>query len=301
MNIYQFFINEQVGIRQLMPKDVNILLKAGFLYKSVLDQALGQRFSKVFRITPPSTGLVACNVQEDRALGFISLVEHTNWLYSIKFLFVEPVSRKLGIATGLINYAKSLAKERGVRKVFLNANSDDSSLTQFYLKRSFTLITDSLMVWGRGSSKKLQNSAIDLQTSFKAVSEGNTSQAFDFYKTCMGQQWIDFFEINQKNLLNGFSQDNKPLFSKRAFFIKPEFSLALVSRLAFLHSGYTELYVPSKSDISTILTTLSCLLSKKGITYSKLTVLNINGNRCLDLLKESEFYPFQAKTLGLIL
>ena len=282
-----------------MFKDINNLLNAGFLYKSVLDQSLGHYFSKIVGKIPRTVGLVACHVKEDRALGFLSLVEHTDWLYSIKFVFVDPNFRKTGIATGLINYAKYLAKERGARKVFLNADSSDNSLFQFYIKRGFSLISEGSMVWGGGSSKKLQKDNSSSRTSIIADSEKSRNKAIAFYKECMGQRWIDFFEINAKNMSNGFSQDYGHLFSKSTFFINPVLSLAMISKIPFLHGGFTELYVHSGSDISSVFAELSHILSEKGIRYSKLTVFNINGNECFDLLKEKGFYPFQARILGL--
>ena len=297
-NQYTAFVNEKVAIRPLMLKDVNNLLEAGFLYKSVLDQSLGNGFSKMVGVLPHSTGLVACHVEKDHAFGFLSLVEHTNWLYSIKWVFVDPKFRQKGIATGLINYAKSLARERGARKVFLNANSNDDSLFQFYVKRGFALITESSMVWGGGLSKNLQEDNSNSLTPSKVCAKENKDQTFDFYKKCMGQGWIDFFEINSKNLLNGFSQDYGRLFSKSAFIINPP-ALALISKLPFLHTGFTEFYVPSDANISSVLNGLSLILSKKGVLYSKITVFNVNGTECFDLLKGMEFYPFQARILGI--
>ena len=297
-NRYTAFVDEKVAIRPLMPKDVNHLLEAGFLYKSVLDQSLGNGVSKTIGVVPHSTGLVACHLEDDHAFGFLSLVEHTNWLYSIKWVFVDPKFRQKGVATGLINYAKTLAKECGARKVFLNANSNDDSLFQFYVKRGFALIAKSSMVWGGGLSKNLQKDNPTSLTTSKASAKENKDQTFDFYKKCVGQSWIDFFEINSKNLLNGFSQEYGRLFSKSAYIITPP-ALALISKLPCLHTGFTELYIPSDADISSVLNGLSLILCKKGVVYSKLTVFNVNGTDFFDLLKGMEFYPFQARILGL--
>ena len=295
-------INEKVAIRKLSLKDVEVLLNVGFLYKSVLEESFGKGFSKIVGLIPRSIGIVACSIQEDRALGFLSLVEHTHRLSSIKFVFVDPNFRKLGIATGLINYAKSLAKERGAKKVFLNANSIDNALVHFYIKRGFNLITNGSMVWGGGSSDKLKKEKLKTLNSFETNSEERKQQAFNVYKKCMGQGWINFFEINMKNLINGFSQDYTPhLFSKNGFIIKSANSLVLLSKIPFLHSGFTELYVPPDSDMSFVFNELSQILSKRNVIYSKLTVFNIYGSECFDLLKKMEFYPFQAQILGLTL
>ena len=298
---YNSFINENVAIRRIELKDIDALLNAGFLYKSVLDSSLENGFSKLVGIIPQSIGLVACHIQEDDALGFLSLVEHTHWLYSIKFVFVNPHFRKLGIATSLINYAKSLAKERGARKVFLNANSNDNSLIQFYEKRGFGLIMDGSMVWGGGSSKKLQRENTNSMVSFKIRSVAMKDQAFGVYKNCMGKGWTDFFEINNGNIAKGFSRDFKMLYSKNVFLINPANSPVIVSKLPLLHNGITELYVPADADIPSVFAELSHILSKIGIAYTKLTVFNVIKSECFDLLKEMEFYPFQARILGLTL
>jgi len=36
----------------------------------------------------------------------------------------------------------------------------------------------------------------------------------------------------------------------------------------------------------------------KGAKYTKINVFNVGNNDCFNMLKELEFYPFQARVMG---
>lgn len=296
---YSVFINETIGLRKLMPRDIHVLLNEGFPYEWVLDQSLGNRLSKATGFIPNRTGFVAYDIRRKHALGFLSIVKHSASLYSIGYIYVAPNYRKMGLATGLLDYAVSYVGEQGGNKVYLTP-PNEHSLLNFYLKQDFSLIVEGSMLWGGGSPEKLGTDRTDWSTLSEARPKEKKDQLFDLCKECMGKKWIDFFELNKNNLINGFSQTYKHFFSKNAFIFYSANSLALVFRRHFPSSsdGFVELYVPSDSIIPSVLNELSGFLSKKGIVYFKLTIFNVNSTECFDLLKEREFYPTQARILG---
>ena len=296
---YATFINEKIAIRQLIPSDVNDLLKTGFIYKLVLDQALGNRIRKMVGLMPHTISLVAYHVKEKRALGFLSLVEHTSSIYSIKYLFTDPNLRHLGIATGLLNYSVSLARERGGKKVYLNANSSESSLVDFYAKRGFGLIIDNSMVWVGGSPVKLRTVRENRLTSVNVGLKTSNDYLFSIYEKIMGKTWIDFFNIKTNNLINGFSQDYRQFFfSKYVFITDSADLLVLVYKIPMQSNGFVELYAASDTIIPSVIGDLSEILCNIGMKYAKITAFNLNGTEFFDLLKKLGFDPFQAKILG---
>ena len=297
---YAAIINEKIAIRQLRPSDVNDLLNAGFPYKFALDQALGYRIRKKVGLMQRSKGLVAYDVKENQVLGYLSLVEHTSLIYSIKFLFTSPNFRKLGVASGLLNYGLSLARERGAKKLYLNAESnDDASLMEFYAKRGFGLVIDNSMLWGEGSSTKLQAETENRLTLVNVGSKTNKDYFFRVYKEIMGQNWIDFFNIKASNLINGFSQYYRQFFVSKDVFVNESADLlVLVYKIPLVSNGFVELYAASDSVIPPILGDLSQILHDKGIKYTKISAFNLSGNEFFGLLTKMEFYPYQAQILG---
>ena len=295
---YDSSINKKFGIRKLMPSDVSALLKAGFVYKWVLDRSLANRLYMMTGLVSNTTGLVIYNVQENLAVGYLALIKYTASLYSIKFVFVAPNYRRMGLATELLNYSVTYAKEHGANKIYLNPDFNDSVLLNFYLKRGFNLIVDSLMLWGGQSPEKMQyerNGSIVLAN---AMPEKSKDKIFSLCKEYMGANWVNFFELSRNNIINGFSQEFKHFFSKDAFVFELENCIALLFKHHFLSTSSVELYVSSDSVIPQVLNELSIILSKKGIAWSKITIFNVTSPNTFNLLNQMEFNPFQTRILG---
>ena len=297
---YAAFINEKIAIRQLRTSDIDDLLNAGFPYKFVLHQVLSNRIRKIVGLMQRAKGLVAYNVKENQILGYLSLVEHTSSIYSIAFLFTVPNFRKLGVASGLLNYAMSLARERGAKKVYLTADSrDDASLMEFYANRGFGLVIDNSILWGGGSTAKLQAETENRLTSVNVISKGGEDYLFSVYNKIMGQNWIDFFNITKNKLINGFSQHYRQFFfSKYAFVNESVDLLVLVYKIPLVSNGFVEIYAGSDSFIPPILGDLSQILHDKGIKYIKISAFNLTGNEFFGFLTKMDFYPYQAQILG---
>lgn len=295
---YTSSINKKFVIRRLIPADVNSLLKAGFVYKHVLDQTLANRLNKITDLAPDTTGFVIYNTQENLAVSYLSLIKYTSYLYSIKFVFVSPSYRRMGLATELLNYSMTYAKEHGAKKIYLNPDFNDSVLLNFYLKRGFNLIVDSLMLWGGQSPEKMQYERNGKIVTATARPEKNKDRIFSLCKEYMSSNWVDFFELSPSNIINGFSQEFKHFFIKDAFSFESANSIALIFKRPFLSTGSVELYVSSDSVIPHVLNKLSTILSKKGIVWSKTTVFNVNSPDTFNMLNQMEFCPFQARLLG---
>ena len=124
--------NKKIVIKALAHDDANDLISAGFPFgNEPLNQPRIYRFLQAARFFPHTTKLVAYNVEEKRAIGFLCLVENTTSIYSIKFVFTDPRFRKMGVATRLLNFALLLAKKRGAKKVHLDVVSMDTPVIKF--------------------------------------------------------------------------------------------------------------------------------------------------------------------------
>jgi GNAT superfamily N-acetyltransferase len=293
-----FLVNKTFGIRQIRPEDVAPLLKVGFAYKWVLNQSLSNRLYKMTGLVPHVTGFVVYHVQENVAVGYLSLIKYTKSLYCVKFVFIAPSYRRMGLATGLLNYSLSYAKDHGAKKVYLNPDSRDSILLNFYLKRGFGLIVDSLMLWGGQSPEKMGYERNGNIIASNAAPEKSKDRIFSLCKEYMSTDWVDFFNLSRHNILNGFSQEFKHFFSKDVFVFDSANCVALIFKRPFFNTGSVELYVSSDSVISQVLNELSIILSKKGVVWSKITIFNIKSPESFNLLNEMEFHPFQARILG---
>jgi GNAT superfamily N-acetyltransferase len=295
---YVYSINKKFVIKKLMPTDVNALLKAGFVYNNVLNQIFANRLNKMAGLVPDTTGFVIYNTQENLAVGYLSLIEYTTYLYSIKYVFVSPTCRRMGLATELLNYSMTYAKEHGAKKIYLNPDFNDNVLLNFYLKRGFNLIVDSSMLWGGQSTEKMYYEPNGKIVTVNDRPEKSNDTIFSLCKECMGTNWVNFFELSRNNIINGFSQEFKHFFIKDAFSFDSENSIALIFKRPFLNTSSVELYVSSDSVIPHVLNKLSTILSKKGIAWSKTTILNVNSSDTFNLLNQMEFSPFQARILG---
>ena len=295
---YTSAINKKFVIRRLIPTDVNALLKAGFVYKYVLDQTLAKRLNKMVGLIPDTTGFVIYDTQKNLAVGYLSLIKYTSYLYSIKFVFISPAYRRIGLATELLNYTMTYAKERGAKKIYLNPDFNDTVLLNFYLKRGFNLIVDSLMLWGGQSPKKMHYEQNGKIVTANDRSEKSKDSIFRLCKEYMSANWVDFFELNCNNIINGFSQEFKHFFIKDAYSFDSANSIALIFKRPFLSTSSVELYVSSDSEIPQVLNKLSTILSKKGIAWSKTTIFNVKSPDTFNMLSQMEFCPFQARILG---
>lgn len=282
----------------MIRKDMPNLIDSGFPFSNIaFNYSLKDQIFRAVNLSPHQLSLVAFHAGKKRAIGFLSLVVHTQTLYSVRYIFTDPNFRRMGVASRLINYALILAKKRHAKKVFLTTDRI-SDATRLYQKLGFKKIIEASVLKAEGCASiipsKTKGQLIRLQTrSYK-----NKNLLFKIYQQSMGQDWIDFFETNRDNLLNGHSQDFQNFFSKTVFTNDSKDFFAIVFSLPLLRTATAELYSISDALFPKMLEALMKNLLDRGITYVKLLLFNINDSTCFNFLEENQFYPYQGIYMG---
>jgi ribosomal protein S18 acetylase RimI-like enzyme len=291
------FDNAKIVVRQLLRKDAPNLIDAGFPFNNgILRRSVRYRLYQRLRLTPHEIGMVAYHTQKNRALGYLSLMAHTNSLYSIKYVFSDPNFRRMGVATNLLKKTLFIAKKKGARKVFLTTYPN-SAAARLYKKLGFKRITETYMVKGGGYTSTFLPESQDSFVALQNLQSYNR-HLYNIYARSLGQDWIDFFETSCANLKNGYSQDFKRFFLKSYFIDNSADLFAMVFKHPLSSAAHSELYGASDSFFPHRLRELMNILHKRGIDYLSITLFNVRGNACLNLLREKRFYPYQAVFMG---
>jgi ribosomal protein S18 acetylase RimI-like enzyme len=290
--------DEKVSIREITHSGAIDLLNAGFPYgRSALIKSLSVRFLQATQLAPRETNLIAYHNQKKLAIGFISLVSHTKSIFSIKYVFSDPSFRQMGIASRLLYYALAIAKERGADRIFLNAYPD-SVASKLYVKCGFKRIVETYVLRGQGRTFNFapysKRRLFSLQTNLKR----NKDSIFHIIQSSMGQRWIDFFEISNDTLFNGYSQDYQHFFCKNVFIDSSGESFAMVFISPLRRMAYVELYGWLDNCFHEILEALMKILHKRGVVWINISVFNITGRNCYNILKEKKFHTYQEIFMG---
>jgi GNAT superfamily N-acetyltransferase len=292
-------VNGTVAIRRATYEDIDPLMKAGFPFgQATLRNGMARGLCQTLGLKTRRTGLVAQHIHQKRVVGFLSLFEHTPSICSIKDVFTDPNFRQMGIASGLINHALSLAKDRRAKKVYINPNFKLPHLMKFYESLDFHLIVDTSTIWGGGHPARWQTKDKDVSTPIIANAGKETLLLFNIYRQCMGEKWVNFFETSTENVVNGFSQDFRRFYSKAAVINESTDSFALIFNRPLSRNASIELYLSSDSLPRSFLDSLFKKLSRNGTVYTRVRLFNIDNDECYNLLNEMEFYPYQARVLG---
>ncbi|MCW3997066.1 MAG: GNAT family N-acetyltransferase [Candidatus Bathyarchaeota archaeon] len=309
-------LHEKVAIAQLTSKFVLDLMSNNMLASSgALNQGLRHRMLQAIKVIPNATKLVAYHTENKRAIGFLVLEENTDWLYSIKYVFVDPKYRKMGLGTRLVTYAMILAKEKGAKKVNLNVYLTHTKTIDLYRKLGFREIGPTLLgqgflsasrplrmikraTLGMGHLTKLtlikKGRLIKLQTNSKK----NRKTLFRIYHRCMDQKWMDFFEINTNNLINGSRHVWQPPFFRDVLINDLGNSFALIFSQPFFQKATVELYSTSDAIIPSILEELLKILANRGISFTQITVFNPSDTVSLNWFKERGMRTFHFIGMG---
>jgi ribosomal protein S18 acetylase RimI-like enzyme len=86
---------------------------------------------------PNSIGLVEVN--NDTIIGFIIATISKDKSANIVTIDVEPVSRRCGLGSKLINVLKNILNELKVTKITLQVSEDNVVATKFYTKHGFEI------------------------------------------------------------------------------------------------------------------------------------------------------------------
>jgi ribosomal protein S18 acetylase RimI-like enzyme len=73
----------------------------------------------------------------DKAIGMIGAGVDQTDRYNLIAMWVEPESRKLGVAESLVNAVKSDSINKGCKQIFLDVSPDNLKASRFYRKHGF--------------------------------------------------------------------------------------------------------------------------------------------------------------------
>ena len=307
--------HERVAITELTRESATDLRKHDFFTGSeVLDLGLKHYIFQATNLIPRATRLVAFDTEEKRAVGFLCLEENTNWLHTIKYVFIDPKHRKKGVATRLLNHAMKIAAKKGARKVNLNVYPTETRAIELYIKLGFRKIGRHLLgqgfmpqsaptrlikrvLFGQGPLTKLkrgQNRLFQMQTN----SGKSRKRLYDIYRQHLDRDWIDFFEIDADNLINGSRQVWQPLFFKDVLVNHSVNSFALIFSRPFSYDATAELYGPSDIVIPSMLEDLLNTLANRGISFTKIALFNSSDDVALNWFEEKGMKTFQFVSMG---
>jgi GNAT superfamily N-acetyltransferase len=310
-------LSDRIVITKLKSQHIIDLTKNSYFQGSdVLNQGLSAHLLKTIKLHPSATKLVAFDKEEKMAVGFLCLEENTKKLSSIKFVFVHPNYRKMGIAKRLLNQAFALAKEKGAKKINLNVYPTSTNAINLYKKLGFAEVGESLFaqgsVLGVGPSRFVRRAAfaqgcltkltldkksqlLEIDTSSKL----NRETLYGIYQRCAGQVWIDFFEINQSNLINGSRHLWQPPYFRSVLINNSFDSFALVFTQPMSGKASVEVY-SNKAAIYSFLSDLLKVLANRGVGYSQITLPGFQDSLS-SWFKEKEMSTIHFVAMGKIL
>jgi ribosomal protein S18 acetylase RimI-like enzyme len=315
-----FILGEKVAITRLTPDLAVDLMKHSYFGSAiqrgdVLNHGLRYRALKAVKLIPHATRLVAYHTEEKNAIGFLYLEENTKWLYTIEYVFVDPKYRNMGLGTELLKYAMKLAKEKGAKKVNLNVASKRTRAIDLYKEMGFEQIGSTLLVQkylsgpsilrfikravvGQGCLTRFalekKGQVRELQTKLKR----NKERLFGIYKRCVDQTWVDFFEINANNLIDGSRHIWQPPFFRDAIIDDPGNSFALIFNLPFSYKTTVELYGSSNTFIISMFEELLKILAKRGASFVQIHLFNSSAKALCGLFEEKGMTTFHFVGMG---
>ena len=310
-------LNNNMTIKRLTPKFATELKKHDFFKDNdVLKHGLRHRILQGVKLSPHTTRFVVYHNEDRVAIGFLCLEKNTDWLYSIKYVYVDPKYRKRGIGTKLLNHATILAKEKGAKKVNLNVYINQTKTMELYKKQGFNEIGFTIL-GQRFLSKSapiriLNRSIVGLKHltrrtfikkgqlfSLQMNSRKNRETLFNIYKKSMSQEWIDFFEIDINNLISGSHHVWRSPFFRDVLINDTSNSFALIFNLPFSSRAAVELYSTSKEVSISLIKNLLKILSNRGISFTQITLFNNNASS--NWFEENGMTTFQFVSMGKIL
>ena len=290
--------NKALFFRQLVGTDIHDLIEAGFPHDCKLKQPLTDRLFQHVGFRPLNKGLVAYQTQEKKSVGFLQLVKHRKWLYSIRCVFTHPNFRRMGVASGLFDFAFSRARGEGGRKIFLNVFPTAYSVIGLYSQLGFDRVAQSYEVRAYADISKSPPKHENKLKALDLSSESSRKLIFGICQSCMGDKWIDFFETDSNNLADGFSGSFKHFAFKQALVSDSINTCALVFKRPMTKIAHVELFAAQDSEFLSILDGLILNLHNQGINHLYMKLFNINDDFRIHLLKKRGFYRFHSIFMG---
>ena len=313
-------ISRVLVIKELTPENANDLISAGFPFGiRKLYPPLSQNFLHATGLIPRVNRLVAYHTEEKRAIGFLCLMEDNTSVYSIKFVFVDPKFRKKGVASAMFNFVFHLAKNRGVKKVYLDIEKDwKGNAAKLYEKLGFQIIGTKMVgqgyltnssrlrvifrtLIGQGYfsnfSYKGSGQLIRLQTDSKK----SKALLFDLYHRCMDKRFLAFFDLNPDNIIYGYSQKWRHFCFRDVLTNKQVNSYALIFNLPSFSNASVEVNCILPANIPFILDDVVRVLDKKGMAYAHITLFNVCDPVCQRWFEDKGFELFHFSIMGITL
>jgi ribosomal protein S18 acetylase RimI-like enzyme len=306
-------------IKELTPEYANDLINTGFAFGiGELYPPLSFSFLQAAGLIPRVTRLVAFHTEEKRAIGFLCLIEENDSVFSIKFVFVNPKFRRLGIASLLFNFALNLAKHRGARQVYLDVEDWNSNAAKLYEQLGFQNIGTKMAgqgfltnnarlrvvkhtLKGQGYFTNFSHKETGQLIRLKLDSEKNKKLLFNIYQSCMRKRFLTFFKLNPENIINGYSQMWRRFCFRDVFVNSPANSYALIFNRPLFSNASLEVNSLSQANIPFILDDLVKILDEKGIAYAHITLFNVCDPACQRWFKDKGFKLFRFFTMGITL
>jgi ribosomal protein S18 acetylase RimI-like enzyme len=292
--------SENLIFRQFISKDIHDLLEAGFPHDYKLKQPLIDRLFERFGVRPLGKGLVAYQTQEKKTIGYLRLIKHRKWLYSIRFVFTNPQFRRMGVASNLLDFAFSRARSEGGKKVFLNVYPDAHTIIDLYSKCGLERISRGYEVWAFADVLKACAPS-EIKNKFKALdlkSESSRKRIFTICQNCMGDKWTDFFEIHNNNLSDGFSGEFQRFAFKQVLVDDSLDTCAFIFKRPMTKIAHIEMIAPKDSEFINIFDALILNSHKLHINRLYMKLFNINDDLFISLLKKRGFYKFHSICMG---
>ena len=262
-----------------------------FSGSDVLNQSIFDGALTSLKLLPRVNRLVAYNKKDNAAIGFLCITETTNQLFTIEKVFVHPNSRRMGIATHLINHAIVLAREKGSKKVNLNVYTTNTNAIKLYKELGFREIGKNLLgqgflsdyaplkiakrvIKGQGSLTKLALEKGSKLVELQIDSEKNRDKLFNIYEGCVKREWLDFFEINSENLICGSRHAWQPAFYKEVLVNDQANFFTLIYHKPFSSKATIEVYSTSETITPIMLDNLLKILRNMGISFAQILCFN---------------------------
>jgi len=121
---------------------------------------------------------------------------------------------------------------------------------------------------------------------------------FEIYKLCMDQQWIDFFEIDSKSLINGSRHVWQPSFFRNILINDLGNSFALMFNRPFSNKVNVEVYTTSLEILPSVLGDITRILSKRGFPFVQIWLFHLNSNVSFNRFEKERFKTFRFVGMG---
>jgi len=316
------FLNDEVAVVPLTREhSVNLIRRGPDYFFSarqrgdVLNHGLRYRILQAAKLYPRATRLVAYHTKEKTAIGFLYLAENTDWLFTIEYVFVDPMYRKMGLATGLLKYALKVAKEKGAKKVNLSVDSNSTKAIELYTKLGFEKIGHTLWVqgylpgsgpsrlirhfiMGQGCLTKLTLKKNDRLSELETNLEKTGAVLFNICQHSMDQDWMSFFETNADNLIKGSRHVWQPPFFRDVLVNDMANCYVIIFNSPFSGKATVELYSASDEIALPVLEDLSAILARRGIFFVQIMLINLSGNALSNWCEEKGMKKFHFTVMG---